>query len=58
MFCIFLRVRVLAKAAIAAVRSGFDGKVEAFVAAMRCLYVATHGMASWGLSLFMRDPGS
>lgn len=54
---IFFQVRVWAKAAIAAaaVRSGFVGKVDAIVAAMRFFYLAMHEMASWGLSLFMRD---
>lgn len=30
---------------IAAVRIGFNGKIEALIAAMRFLFVATHGMA-------------
>ena len=55
---IFLQVRVFAKAAIAALRDEFDGKAEAIVAAMKFLYSATHGIAYWGLSLFMRNPGS
>ena len=55
---IFLQVRVFAKAAIAASHGEFDGKAEAIVAAMRFLYLTTHGIACWGLSLFMRDSGS